>query len=301
MVPSGSRAFSFLASAVTLLMLPGCLNPQRPTDGGGATPAPSSPPCDPAQYLERMPGEPTIMRDVLYSQVSDRFGVHELRMDIYQPVGNTAPSLPAIVWVHGGGFQFGNKDQLSAFAREFAARGYVTAAIDYRLLRRYVPNATTAMAVDIAQSDAQAAIRFLRAHAADVALDKTRIAIAGWSAGSVTAFNVGYRHDFTGDNTDNPGPPPTVSTVMGMDGLVVTPADLRPNDSPFILFSSALSSDADDPTAIPAFLARADALGLPHERYVVSGATHNDLINPPFSQFIIAQAAPFLRKFVACR
>jgi len=301
MVPSGRRSFSFLASAVIVLMLPACVSPRRPTEGGGATPAPTSPPCDPAQYLERMPGEPTIIRDVLYSQVSDTFGVHELRMDIYQPVGNTAPSLPAIVWLFGGNFMTGDKLQLSFYAMQFALRGYISAAIDYRKLRAYDPEISPETAGAAAQSDAQAAIRFLRAHAAQFAVDRARIAIGGFSAGSITAFNVGYRHEFTGDNTDNPGPPHTVSAVLGLDGFLSTPADMRPNDPPFILFRSGRGANGDDPAAFPALIARADALVIPYEVHVVSGAVHLDLIRHPYDQSIVVDAAPFLRKFVACR
>jgi hypothetical protein len=40
----------------------------------------------------------------------------------------------------------------------------------------------------------------------------------GVLGGSIT-FHVGYRHEFTGDNTDNPDPRQTVSAVLGMDGF----------------------------------------------------------------------------------
>jgi len=271
-----------------------------PPDGPGPTPTPIPAECGPGDFLDEVFPEPVVDHDVLYSRVTDVFGTHDLGMDIYQPRGDTRPHRPSIVWVHGGTFKTGDKSMLKEFATGYTRRGYVSAAIDYRLWRAYDPDASTKKSAEIAQSDAQAAIRFLRAHAADLALDPARIAIAGYSAGSITAFAVGYQYEFTGDDTANPGQPHTVAAVMGLDGFLVTPADLLANDPPFILFSSDLGPGRDDPTAIPKLLGAADALGIPHEHYTVTGSMHSNLFKPPFSQIIIAQAAPFLRHYVAC-
>ena len=145
----------------------------------------------------------------------------------------------------------------------------------------------------------QAAVRYLRVHAAQLGIDPGRIAIGGHSAGSVTAFAVGYNDAFTGDNTDNLGPPHTVSAVMGMDGFTFRPTE--PNDAPFTLFSAQLSQEEDNPDAIPNLLGQAQALGIPHDHHVVRGADHNDLIRRPYSRTIVAQAAPFLRQWFSCR
>jgi dienelactone hydrolase len=238
---------------------------------------------------------------VLYSSVTDAFGVHNLRMDIYQPRGDTGSNRPAIVWVHGGNFRTGTRSQLASFATDFAIKGYVTAAIDYRLLRAFDPGAKLGPSLAAAQSDAQAAVRYLRGHASQLGIDASRIAVAGWSAGSITAFAVGYMYEFVGDNTDNLGPSHKVSAVVGLDSFTVTPAEMIANDPPFQLFRAALLSDEDNPMAIPNLLARADQLGIPHDLRIVAGADHNDMIRPPYSRTIVAQAAPFLRQNFACR
>jgi acetyl esterase/lipase len=243
----------------------------------------------------------TVTGGVLYSSVVDDFGVHNLRMDIYQPRGDTSRNRPAIVWAHGGTFRTGERAQLANFATDFARKGYVTASIDYRLLRALDPGAKLGPSLAVAQSDAQAAIRYLRVHAESLGIDAGRIAIAGFSAGSITAFAVGYNYEFVGDNRDNSGPSHTVSAVLGLDSVTVQPSDMLANDPPFMLVRAALSSDEDNPKAIPALLARAEALGIPHELFVVSGADHNGLIRPPHSRTIVARAAPFLRQFFACR
>ncbi|MEI9952090.1 MAG: alpha/beta hydrolase [Pseudomonadota bacterium] len=49
--------------------------------------------------------------------------------DVFAPSAQSA--LPAIVWVHGGGFIAGTRSDLSGYLQVLAARGYVTVAIDY--------------------------------------------------------------------------------------------------------------------------------------------------------------------------
>lgn len=260
-----------------------------------------TPSCAPGQYIDRAFRSLSVRKGVVYSRPSDGYGVRPLRMDIYQPEGDAARTRPAIVWVHGGSFKIGGRADMSEFAKAFAQRGYVTASIDYRLLRALDPLATVMPAAELAQSDAQAAIRFLRTHAANLRLDPSRIAIAGYSAGSITAFQVGYKPEFLGDNADNPGPPHTVSAVVGMDGFLVKPADLEPGDPPFALFRSSLYSERDESAAIPGLLARAEELEIPAEVHVVNGTTHLTLVRGPHVRTIVIRAAPFLRRFVACR
>ena len=58
-----------------------------------------------------------------------------LKLDVYQPHGDTVTKRPAIVWVHGGGFKTGTKTsgEIVDQANEFAKRGYLNVSIDYRL------------------------------------------------------------------------------------------------------------------------------------------------------------------------
>lgn len=55
---------------------------------------------------------------------------HDTLMDIYHP-GNATELLPVIVWIHGGGFIGGNKENTRAYAMTLASRGYVVANINY--------------------------------------------------------------------------------------------------------------------------------------------------------------------------
>jgi acetyl esterase/lipase len=254
--------------------------------------------CASGGYLDRQFRDVAVERGIVYSRPHDAYGVHELRMDIYRPQGDGSRQRPAIVWVHGGKFKTGDRSVLSELAMQFAQRGYLSAAIDYRLLRELAPLSRGAH--EVAQSDAQSAIRYLRLHAEALGLDPQRIAIAGHSAGSITAFNVVYRHEFSGDNNDNPGPPHTVSAVVGIEGYVIRPEDIEAGDPPFELLRSGIGKPQDRPLDVEPLLARARELGIRAQTHVVKGATHPNLIREPHVHELIGRVAPFLQRYFAC-
>ncbi|HRN47494.1 MAG TPA: alpha/beta hydrolase, partial [Niabella sp.] len=59
-------------------------------------------------------------------------------MDVYQPENDANKARPLIIWIHGGGFRFGKKTSRGTpiWSKRFAKRGYVCAAINYRLTNR---------------------------------------------------------------------------------------------------------------------------------------------------------------------
>ncbi len=121
-----------------------------------------------------------------------------LQLDVYRPVGDTVTLRPLIIFVHGGGFSSGTRTspEIVDEATVFARKGYVTASIDYRLTPGGCsaggPTAECVTAIVQAREDAQAAVAFFRGAAATYGIDSTRIAIAGSSAGAITAANVAF-------------------------------------------------------------------------------------------------------------
>ena len=96
-----------------------------------------------------------------------------LRMDILVP---EAPGLhPLVVFVPGGGFIASAKAGGRRMRRALAAAGYVVASIEYRTTRH---GATYLDGL----ADVRAAVRFLRAGAAEYRVDPTRVALWGESA-----------------------------------------------------------------------------------------------------------------------
>ena len=90
---------------------------------------------------------------------------------------------PGIVFVHGGGFIEGFPEMMIRYAADLAAEGWVTAAIEYRLAHE--------APFPAALEDSKCAIRWMREHAAELGLDRERIAVAGGSAGGLLAAMVG--------------------------------------------------------------------------------------------------------------
>jgi pectinesterase len=120
----------------------------------------------PAEIIDRLHSK----LDVTFARYGDR----TLEMDIYRPKDNWR-SLPAIVCIHGGGWNKGHKVHFRDVAQELAARGFVTASLDYRLSNEARFPAHI--------HDCKAAVRFLRTNAREFGIDPDRIGAIGSSAG----------------------------------------------------------------------------------------------------------------------
>lgn len=105
-----------------------------------------------------------------------------LELDLYLPTESPGPS-PAVVYIHGGGWSSGTRDQFRPQAIHMASNGFVGAAIDYRLAPDHVFPA--------ALHDAKAAVRWLRANASTYNIDPSRIGAAGGSSGGHLAALLG--------------------------------------------------------------------------------------------------------------
>ena len=116
--------------------------------------------------------------DVTYARYGDR----TLEMDIYRPT-EVWGDLPAIVCIHGGGWQKGSKINHRNVAQALAARGFVTASISYRL------SGEAQFPAHI--QDCKAAVRFLRANAKEYGIDSDKIGVIGHSAGGHLAALLG--------------------------------------------------------------------------------------------------------------
>ncbi len=102
-----------------------------------------------------------------------------LRLDLYLPA--VPAGAPLIVWVHGGAWRSGSKAENPL--APLVARGFALASVDYRL--------TPVAPFPANVHDLKAAIRYLRARAADFGYDAGRIVIAGSSAGAHLAALTG--------------------------------------------------------------------------------------------------------------
>ncbi|HET6950086.1 MAG TPA: neocarzinostatin apoprotein domain-containing protein [Acidimicrobiales bacterium] len=183
------------------------------------------PPDDPrGRYLDPVFDDVEVTRDVVYRETVDyRGNTVDLALDIYRPAGDTAAERPAIVWLYGGWFAFGDKrdDYIVRFATESARRGYVGVAVNYRVR----PDLDTTdlgelyLAMVDAHADAVAAVQWLQAHASEYGIDPDAIAASGWSAGAVTSLNLAYMPGTLGPDTS------PIAAALPVAGVLVPTVD----------------------------------------------------------------------------
>jgi acetyl esterase/lipase len=156
------------------------------------------------RYLDPVFAEVDIAHDVVYRHTTRHDGTPvDLRMDIFQPAGDTATRRPVVMNMHGGFFIFGDENQLAASSFEYARHGYVSVSISYRL-RPDMGTGDLAGQVEAgfeAYDDALAAVQWLRDHAAEYRIDPDAIAAGGYSAGGALAFAFAYAPGQHGPDT----------------------------------------------------------------------------------------------------
>jgi acetyl esterase len=120
-------------------------------------------------------------RDVPYGASRSR---HH-RLDVYVPMRAARPT-PVVMYVHGGGFATLSKDTHRVMALAIAARGYLVFNVNYRLgLRHPYPEPL---------EDVANALVWVNANAERFGGDRSRIAIAGESAGGNLVTALGVMH-----------------------------------------------------------------------------------------------------------
>ena len=161
------------------------------------------------QLLENVVAESNI---VYYSLFDTPYGKRDLHLDLFRPV--KPGKYPVLLLIHGGGWRSGNKSMENPMAMMVAAKGYVTACVEYRLS----PEALYPAAV----YDIKAAIRYLRANAGKFNIDPERMATSGTSAGGQLAALIGMTGNlkkFEG-NEGNNSVSTEIQAIIDIDGIL---------------------------------------------------------------------------------
>lgn len=267
------------------------------------------------------------VKDVVYKTVNGQ----SLKLDLYRPSAQTR-NAPLVVWIHGGAWKRGAKEDISRNSRllnSLLADGYAVAAVGYRL---------SAEAVFPAQiQDINDAAEYLWRNSTQYGIDKNRIAMAGRSAGAHLAalattantatppsfitsaaapdFKVGAMVGFfgpydlialsNGKNRNNSGQSPEGLLLGGAPHTRAAVArqaspvsHVGPGTPPVLLLHG--TNDKNVPHAqSEAFKARLDAAGIANELYLAQGARHGD---PVFdNEFYVGKVMAFLRKYFPAR
>ena len=160
--------------------------------------------CATSLAMAESPVTPVTLKNLPY--VTN--GHERQKLDLFMPPNATADR-PLLVWIHGGAWKEGSKENCPAVA--MVAQGWVVASLNYRFSQHAIFPAQI--------QDCKAALRFLRAHAAEYHIAKDRVAAWGASAGGhlVAMLGVtGKTKEFdVGENLDQPS---AVSCVVDWFG-----------------------------------------------------------------------------------
>ncbi|MCA9911964.1 MAG: alpha/beta hydrolase [Anaerolineae bacterium] len=128
--------------------------------------------------LPSLAQEPHILQDIPYIANG-----HERQvLDVYLPENIDSP-VPTLLMIHGGGFIFGDKDEMRSVAQFFQEAGYATVAPNYRLAPDYTYPAQI--------EDVFCALAWTVNHAEEYGFDLTRLVLVGESAGANAAALLG--------------------------------------------------------------------------------------------------------------
>lgn len=244
------------------------------------------------------------------------YGRHDgeaLLGDLWAP--KAAGAYPAVVAVHGGGWQGGSKSAYRFLGPWLAQRGYVVFSVDYRLVKpgkKMFPESVY---------DVKAAVQFVRSRGAELKVDPDRIALMGDSAGAHLAalvalggdaFNAAYKddpyaavsakvkavipvygvfdmaqqwdHDLLsrpGDNISEKylGGPPSADRKLYFDGSPLSYA-VKASSNVSVLLANGTEDDVVDRAQTDAFFLALKQSGNFVRRYVMQGAGHYWLTDP---------------------
>lgn len=120
----------------------------------------------------------------------------DLRMDVYEPTGDTETNRPVIIMAFGGSFIGGTRADVAFMCEIFARMGYVAIAPDYRVGLFFPNQITTTLAILRGAHDVKACVRFLKKTVAEdgnpYGIDCGRIVVGGISSGAIAAIHAAY-------------------------------------------------------------------------------------------------------------
>jgi predicted esterase len=255
----------------------------------GAPPADAGPPgaryVDPVFAVQETP-------DLQYGanvRIDGVAGTQDLLLDLYEPAGDTSSLRPVVVLAHGGGFCGGSRTsgRMVQHARYLAQRGWVAASTGYRVDPRQCDSLAALIA---AAEDGRAAVRWFRAHAAELRIDPSRISFLGYSAGAWTAIGLAFS-DSSDGSSGNPGHSSRISAAISQAGAHFgRPASV---DAPIQMVHGDLDTRVPFQWGVDT-CEHLQSVGSVCELLIHDGADHNLPVAP-----MLVDAASFLHRCVA--
>jgi acetyl esterase/lipase len=194
-----ARGTGWRLSASFVLVALGCANHPKLPPG--------------VEWSAAMAGAVKVVPNVAYGPLPSQ------TLDFYLLATPTPP--PVLLYFHGGGFTARQKEEMNVEILPYLALGFSVANVEYRLAKEALAPA--------AVEDACCALRWVSRNGGDYYVDRTRIVLAGGSAGGHLALMAGMAGaEFAGDcapDAETGQPPadePQVAAILNWDG----PTDL---------------------------------------------------------------------------
>lgn len=126
----------------------------------------------------------------------EKYGPHERNViDLWKAKSDTPT--PLVVFIHGGGFRAGSKEQVNAsFIKRCLESGVSVAAINYRLSQHAIFPAPF--------HDSARAVQFIRSKAKDWNIDPAKIGATGGSAGAGISLWLAFHDDLADPKNEDP-------------------------------------------------------------------------------------------------
>jgi predicted esterase len=174
-------------------------------------------------------------------------GKDTLKLDVYTP-NNLKPtdSLPTLLWIHGGGFEVGSRDnELDGKLCDYiASNGYIGVSISYRLLRK---NTESHFGCDCdndiklntfkeAILDYFDAANFIVHNSKSLQVDRTKILAGGSSAGAEVVLNASFMREYFIDNLQTYNDVKFAGVFSLAGALINTNYITKQNAVPTVLF-----------------------------------------------------------------
>jgi acetyl esterase/lipase len=230
-----------------------------------------------------------------------------LDMDVYFPAFDNQSQRPLILYVHGGGFSEGSRNEpdIQVFCKKLARYGYVVSSISYRLTREGkesgfgcdCPAVDKRNTFNEAVEDLQDATFFMIQHRDKMGIDPQKIIISGSSAGAETALNTAYQPPYCYNLESGPV---SYAGVISMAGAIPdTSRIFKESAVPSLLFHGTCDNMVPYATAPHRYCKKGQSgylilhgsytiaeklkkLGTPYWLYTYCNASH-EIANKPMS------------------
>lgn len=169
-------------------------------------------------FYEQATRDTAATRERLPHHLDLAYGQHpKQRLDLYRPRKDT-DNAPVFLFLHGGGFQEGDRAQYGFVASSLATRGVITAVASYRL-------ANQGHSYPAQSDDARDAVSWLHENVAEYGGNPRALYVGGHSAGAILAADLGADRGWL----ESRGiPPDSLRGIVPISGTY----DLRPPERP---------------------------------------------------------------------